>query len=397
MNVDLSRSLRSLVDGAMDRARHLQARREWSDAAAAWDQAAWHVLEYSRTAGTDDERKRRVNAAADFRSLAERLRSAETSASAGPLTANLDSGGRETSLDEPDEYATAVNHLIHKSSIRFDEIAGLTSTKRAIQAAFALSLAIPPTGIQLPPVKNILFYGPAGCGKTLLAAAASNGLDATFFNVKVGDLMSKWFGESPRLVQALYRQARGASPGVVFLDEVDALLADRDGSDSGSERRVLVSFLSELDGLREKSGDDYVLTIAATNTPWVLDKAILSRFERKVYIPLPDAPAREQILCRQLEERGFQLECSVQRLAERTDGMSGRELERIAKILIETMISRANPDLADIAMKGRQAIASWQMNVLPISERDIENALELVRPETSPELIEKFRAWGQCG
>lgn len=397
MKVDLSRSLRSLLDGAMERARQLQADERWHDAAAAWDQASRHVLEYSRAATTEDERRRRVESAAEFRNLAVRLRAV----SERPVRQSVDSMprlapcGEQSAVEEVDEYATTVSQLIHRSDVKFEDIAGLDDTKRSIQAAFALSLAQAPAGVRLPPVKNILFYGPAGCGKTLLAAAASNGLDATFFNVKVSDLMSKWFGESPKLVQSLYTAARQQAPGVVFLDEVDALLADREGSDSSTERRVLVSFLSELDGLGEKSGKDYVLSIAATNAPWMLDPAILSRFERKIYIPLPDLPARKQILISQLESRGIASDVSMDSLASQTEGMSGRELERLAKVLIERMVSDANPDLPGIAQQGREAIQKWQMRLRPISRLDVQAALQQVHPETSPELIEKFNSWGR--
>lgn len=399
MRVDLSRSLRSFIDGAVDRASRLQRAHQLSAAAEAWDEAAEHAQRYAEAATTDSERHRRVNSAEEFRNLATRLRESlrqQQSAVNGrnrPVHSNATGRHVTEQVDVDNEYRESAARLVHRSDVTFDEIAGLESTKRSIQDAFALSLAQAPSGVELLPVRNILFYGPAGCGKTLLSAATSNGLDATFYSVKVGDLMSKYFGESSKLIQALYDEARSNAPAVVFLDEVDALFGDRDSSDSGAERKVLVSFLTELDGLNDKRSDRHVMTIAATNTPWLLDPATLSRFERKVYIPLPDTAARQQIMERQLSGRGYQLELPFSELAARTDGMSGRELERLAKVLIETMIADTNPDLPDIATRGREEIARWQVRVRPIGRRDVETALAHVRPETTPEIIQRFERW----
>lgn len=391
MKTDLSRSFSSLIDGAVARARRCQMSERWDAAAEAWEEAASHASKYSEYARSADEKKQRMNTAAEFRAVAQRIR--QMNSPIQPPVGSLSPATEIAELPTENELQQAVRQLIHRSEVTFQDIAGMQETASAIQAAFALSQIRAPQGVQLPPVKNVLFYGPPGCGKTLLAAAASNGLDATFFNVKVGDLMSKYFGESCKLVQALYDEAREKSPSVVFLDEVDALAADRQGADSGTERRVLVSLLSELDGLAQKYSDRFVLTIAATNAPWLLDEAILSRFERKVYIPLPTPEARQQILERQLAGKGYLLEVQVESLVERTGNFSGRELERLTKLLIEQMIMDMNPDLTAVAVRGRRALEDYVVRLRPISNDDLQVALTKVKAETPPELIRRYERW----
>jgi SpoVK/Ycf46/Vps4 family AAA+-type ATPase len=116
--------------------------------------------------------------------------------------------------------------------------------------------------------------GPPGTGKTLLAAATAGNLEATFFNVKVSSLLSKYFGESTKLISALYSVARRLSPAVIFLDEFESLTPSRGSGESGSERRIVSTLLAELDGLQGKDDDSFVMTICATNLPWLLDLAI---------------------------------------------------------------------------------------------------------------------------
>jgi len=388
--VDLSRSIRALMDGACQRAEAASKGHGSERAAAAYDEAARFALQYAECASTTSEKKSRLEAAVRFRSLAEECRST-------PRSTDSQRRVPEAVPGDDSDFGSAVAGLIHKSTVTWDDIAGLDQTKQSIKTAYALSLAQAPEGVALSPVRNILFHGPPGCGKSLLAAATSNGLEATFFNVKVSSLLSKYFGESPKLVSSVYEAARQCAPSVVFLDEVDALATSREQNDSGAERRVLANLLSELDGVADKEGDRFVLTIAATNTPWSLDAAIISRFERQVYIPLPDAAARARILELQLTSRGYEVELPISQLADRTEGLSGRELERFAKQMTERMIAEANPGLADLAVRGRRAIEGYQVQIRPLSRRDVDVVLATMSPQTSREQIERYEQWNAAG
>jgi katanin p60 ATPase-containing subunit A1 len=184
--------------------------------------------------------------------------------------------------------------LIHKSDVQWGDIGGLEDTKDSIKSAYALALAQKPAGVQVSSWRNLLMYGPPGTGKTLLAAATAGNLEATFFNVKVSSLLSKYFGESTKLISALFSVARRLSPAVIFLDEFESLTPVRGSGESGAERRIVSTLLAELDGLQAKDDTGFVLTICATNLPWLLDLAILSRFQRRIYVPLPDPDARRR-------------------------------------------------------------------------------------------------------
>jgi SpoVK/Ycf46/Vps4 family AAA+-type ATPase len=384
MPVDMSGPITAEYQKALRRAQEALDAGRAADASQAFRQAGRLMTQLAGYAVDPGIRAQRLKKAESHTAFADKVAAGQAAARAP-----------ETPAGGEDEYEWAVVALIHQSPVTWDDIGGLDATKREIKTAYGLSLARPPQGVKLRGWRNILFYGPPGTGKTLLAAATSNGLEATFFNVKVSDMLSKYFGESTRLISALFTQARERAPAVVFLDEIEALVPPRDGGDSGAERRIVSTLLAELDGLRHKGDERYVLTIGATNTPWLIDKAMLSRFERRVYIPLPDAAARRAILGIHIEKAGYRAAAGLDGLAGRTDGYSGRELERLCREAINHMIERANPDLADVVDRGRAALQAYQARVLPLDEGDFQVALSRVKPDTSAGDRERFDRWRQ--
>jgi len=383
MGVDLSGALLGQYEQARKRADEAQQRGDQAEAARAHRQCATLLRQYAEASRFADIRAERLAQADTHEAAAARL----LSPAPAVKVAQSAEGGTA------DNYQSAALALIHRSTVRWDDIGGLEGTKREIKAAYGLSLARKPEGVQMAGWRNILFYGPPGTGKTLLAAATSNGLDATFFSVKVSDMLSKYFGESSRLISALYAAARRLSPAVVFLDEFEAITPQRGGDDSGAERRMVSTLLPELDGLATKDSPAYVLTVAATNLPWLIDKAMLSRFEKKIYIPLPDEAARETILRLQIEQRGHSTETPYATLVARTQRFSGRELERLCKEAIGRMTDRTNPDLVKHVDAGREAIAGYQIRIVPLAEADWAVAFEQVRPETAPDDLREFEQW----
>lgn len=391
--MDLSASVKESLDAVLQRARGYEARGALSAAASCYRKAGGLMRQYARMTVSPKIRAERLAQARLYEDLVSKLTSGlymkvpGTSPEGHVAERNLPT--------EDDRYEDAITALIETTPLRWDDIGGLEETKQTIKMAYVLAIAQAPAGVQLSGWRNILLYGPPGTGKTLLAAVTSAQLDATFFNASVSALLSKYFGESSKLITALYATARRRAPAVIFLDELDALTPQRGGGEGNAERRVLSTLLMELDGLSGKARDAYVLTIGATNTPWDMDAAILSRFEKKIYVPLPDLQAREAILSIHLQERGYASEVSYQELAQRTAGLSGRELQRVCQEAVSHMIQRMNPDLTEVAQEGLAAVKNYRLTVCPLTREDFEAILREVRPETAPEMLQRFANWQQ--
>ena len=190
----------------------------------------------------------------------------------------------------------------------WDDIGGLEKVKDLIKKSVVIGIIEnKPKAIEA--WNTILFYGPPGTGKTLMAAAVAKNIDATFFDVKVSQMLSKYYGESPKIMSALFEVAREEAPSVVFIDEFDSIALSRGADIDEESRRGLSTLLAELDGLSSKTSEKkFVLVIAATNTPDAIDEAIMSRFGKKIELPLPDFVACKEILRIHTEKKGVGLE-----------------------------------------------------------------------------------------
>jgi SpoVK/Ycf46/Vps4 family AAA+-type ATPase len=394
MDLDVHTSLKQ----ALAKARTFEDSKDWPKAASAYEKAANLMSMWAEQAVGRDAEERRKKKALEYRSHAQRLRSGETAEAPPPPAAE------STSKNGPPgpggELKSIVSNLSHVSKITWDDIGGLDETKNEIKFALGMTLAQAPAGVQVAAWHRVLFYGPPGTGKTLLAAATSSAVRSTedvpsvFYNVKVSSILSKYFGESSKILSELYGTARDTSPSVVFLDEFESLAGQRDAGDSGAERRILSTLLSELDGMDSKGRPDlYVLTIAATNRPWDLDPAVLSRFEKKILIPLPDETTRERILRIHLEKKGFRTEVPYPELAKLTAGYSGREIERFCKEVVTGMVEEMNRDIPALVDQGLDAVKKHRLKVRPLSRADVEAAARMIHPQTTPEEMKKYYDW----
>jgi len=276
----------------------------------------------------------------------------------------------------------------------WEDIGGLEETKNTIKESIVLAYARKPDRVEIEGWRNILLFGPPGTEKTLLAAATAKGLDAAFFNVKAGQVLSKYYGELPKIVNALFDVARENSPSVIFFDELDSIALSRGAEIDEVTRRVLSSLLTELDGLSGGKKGEFVLFLASTNTPWDIDDAVISRFEKRIYVPLPDEDARMGILRIQLAKKGFEFD-DYDWLVEKTKGYSGRDIKVLCKEGVYNMVRELNPGVADVADEGLEEIKKYEIKTRRLTKKDFEHALERMKPVTTEEMVRGYEEWNE--
>jgi len=228
------------------------------------------------------------------------------------------------------ELSSAI--VMEKPDVKWSDVAGLDGAKEALKEAVILPTKFPHlfTG-KRKPWRGILLYGPPGTGKSYLAKAVATEADnSTFFSVSSSDLVSKWLGESEKLVRSLFEMAREHKPSIIFIDEVDSLCSARSDSESESARRIKTEFLVQMQGVGHDM--DGILVLGATNIPWGLDSAIRRRFEKRIYIPLPDAPARSKMFTLHMGNTPNEIDPEGYRqLGIRSEGYSGSDIAIVVR------------------------------------------------------------------
>jgi len=278
--------------------------------------------------------------------------------------------------------------LTESPNVNWEDIAGLDDCKQALREAIVLPMMKPQlfTGARKP-WSGILLFGPPGCGKTLLAKAAATECQATFFSVSSADLLSKWLGESEKLISSLFKVARIKAPSLIFMDEIDSVTTTRgSGHEGGGERRVKTQLLQEIQGVKS-THDKPMLVLGATNRPWDIDTAMLSRFEKKVYVPLPDMPARAGIF--KIHTDGINSALTDEdfiELAVRSEGYSGRDISNVCREVIMLPIR-------ELDMGGLLENSSQEVKVRDIDLKDFIKTIKKVKPMTTGKELQKYQDW----
>ena len=222
--------------------------------------------------------------------------------------------------------------VMERPNVKWSDVAGLEGAKEALKEAVILPIKFPHlfTGKRTP-WRGILLFGPPGTGKSYLAkAVATEANNSTFFSVSSSDLVSKWLGESEKLVKNLFQLARENKPSIIFIDEIDSLCGSRSENESEAARRIKTEFLVQMQGVGVDN--EGILVLGATNIPWVLDSAIRRRFEKRIYIPLPEDHARAAMFKLHLGSTPNLLtEVDYRELGKRTDGYSGADISIIVR------------------------------------------------------------------
>jgi transitional endoplasmic reticulum ATPase len=273
--------------------------------------------------------------------------------------------------------------FVEVAEVHWDEVGGLEAAKQLLIEAVKWPLDYPEAfaAVGVRPTRGILLYGLPGTGKTLLVRALATESSVNFISVKGPELLSKWVGESERALREIFRKARQAAPALVFFDEIDSIAAGRgSGSDSNVTERVVSQFLTEMDGLVELKD---VVIIAATNRPDLVDSSLLrpGRFDRLIYIPMPDIEARKKILDIYLSRMAAP-HVSAHWLAETTEDFSGADLEMLCREA-GMLALRAN---IRPGMKKEELIID---RILVTREHFLE-AQELIKPHLSKGMREEY-------
>lgn len=307
----------------------------------------------------------------------------------GQFSDESDDSGRSSvsSRGVVESLKASYNELVmqEKPNVKWDEVVGLDEAKNAIREAITFPVQRPDL-FPLGWPRGVLFYGPPGCGKTMLAAATAAEIDGYFVNVDAASIMSKWLGEAEKNVAKLFQSMRRMierGPVVIFIDEIDSLLGTR-SQEIGGEVRVRNQFLKEMDGITDKGKNLHLYVIGATNKPWTLDWPFLRRFQKRIYVPLPNNDARVQMLRLYTAPLKMDPDVNIEDLADLTDGYSGSDIRDICQAL-QLKVVRELFQSGQAANKGSQPKA--------ITLGDIRQVLESRKPSVSVEMLRAYTNW----
>lgn len=264
-------------------------------------------------------------------------------------------------------------------NITFDDVAGLDDVKKAITLKMINPVKYPDK-YKLYGKKTgggVLLYGPPGTGKTMIAKAIANEVKAKFYAVKGSDIVSKWVGDSEKNINSLFAEANKQDRAIIFIDEMDSLIGKR-GLDTHNDKRVN-EFLQQIDGFAGRNPN--LLLLGATNRPWDIDSAAMrsGRFSQKIYLPLPDAPARKFMLEKNMKnvpvEKGF----NINKIVSQTEGYSGADIEELC--------DRAKDEPLLEAIKTDKIVL--------VSNKDFDRVLETFPPSVTEKEVKQFELYNE--
>ncbi|KAF9432706.1 hypothetical protein BGZ76_010435 [Entomortierella beljakovae] len=272
--------------------------------------------------------------------------------------------------------------------VTWNDISGLEHAKKSITETITWPMLRPDifTGLR-GPAKGLLLFGPPGTGKTMIGKCIASQSKATFFSISSSSLTSKWVGDGEKMVRALFAVARCRQPAVIFMDEIDSLLSQRSDGEVEASRRIKTEFLVQFDGAGVGSEDDRILIIGATNRPQEIDEAARRRFQKRLYIPLPETIGRRGLILKLLESQIYELTGEqLDDICDKTAGYSGSDMNGLCR-------EAALGPIRDIA--GEDILQVKKDNLRPIMYNDFINGLLQVRASVSDKDLDLYKKWDQ--
>ncbi|KAG7465445.1 katanin p60 ATPase-containing subunit A-like 2 isoform X1 [Solea senegalensis] len=286
---------------------------------------------------------------------------------------------------------------LHSPNVHWKDIIGLEDAKRLVKEAVVYPIKYPQlfTGIRSP-WKGLLLYGPPGTGKTLLAKAVATECKTTFFNISASSIVSKWRGDSEKLVRVLFLLARYHAPSTIFLDELESVIGQRGagmGKEHESSYRMKTELLVQMDGLVKS--EDLVFVLAASNLPWELDHAMLRRLEKRILVGLPTSGARRAMISHWLpplnSTQGVELrtELDYETLAKNTEGYSGSDIQLVCK---EAAMRPVRKIFDVLESHQHETTALPDIKLETVTTADFLNVIAHTKP-SARNLMDKYTAW----
>src|SRR5271169_1944652 len=273
-----------------------------------------------------------------------------------------------------------------KPNVKWDDVIGLDDAKRAIRESVVFPFERPDL-FPLGWPRGMLLYGPPGCGKTILAAATAAEINGYFISIDAASIMSKWLGEAEKNVAKLFNEARKllekGDPVIIFIDELDSLLGSRN-NEVGGEIRVRNQFLKEMDGIQDKGKHTHLYTIGATNKHWALDWPFLRRFEKRIYVPLPNFEGRMSMFKNYTAPINVDQTISLEELSRISEGYSGSDIRDICQ-------GGQLRVVRELFESGKAVDKSAMPR--PIVMGDFKEIMKSRRPSVSPEMLRAYSNW----
>ncbi|EMA35148.1 CDC48 family AAA ATPase [Halobiforma nitratireducens] len=268
--------------------------------------------------------------------------------------------------------------------VTYEDIGGVDDELEQVREMIELPMRYPELFQQLgiEPPKGVLLHGPPGTGKTMIAKAVANEIDAFFTDISGPEIMSRYYGESEEQLRSVFEEATEQSPAVVFIDEIDSIAPEREETSGDVERRIVAQLLSLLDGLEERGE---VVVIGATNRVDAIDPALRrgGRFDREIEVGVPDKDGRREIL--DVHTRGMPIseDVDLEKYAADTHGFVGADIEQLAKEAAMRALRRVRPDL-DLES---DTIDAEVLEAIEVTEDDFQRAMSSVDPSALREVF----------